>query len=45
VKDYGIGVGLYCSQQLARALGGDVKLIDSTRQLTHFQIKISLYSK
>jgi len=34
VKDYGIGVGLYCATQLCQAQGGEIKLVKSTRELT-----------
>ena len=45
VKDYGIGLGLNCSQQLCRALGGDIKLIKSDPNQTQFQIKLPLNNK
>ena len=42
VKDLGIGVGLNCSRDLSRAIGGNVKLISSKKGHTHFQITIPL---
>jgi hypothetical protein len=36
VEDYGIGVGLSNSRELARFIKGDVKLIKSQQNLTEF---------
>ena len=40
VKDYGIGIGLSNSRELARYINGDVRLIQSKEGFTEFQIKL-----
>ena len=42
VKDYGIGIGLSNSRELARKAGGDVILLKSQPGCTIFQISIPI---
>lgn len=43
--DYGIGMGLSCSKEIAKAMGGDVTLISSAKGSTLFQIKLPVSFK
>lgn len=38
--DYGIGMGLSCSYEIAKAMGGEVSLISSVQGNTIFEIKL-----
>lgn len=40
VEDYGIGLGLSNSKEMARHIGGDVILLSSNEQETLFQVTI-----
>lgn len=40
VKDYNIGMGLTCSQAIARKMGGDITIKQSNRGLTEFAFKV-----
>jgi hypothetical protein len=42
VKDYGIGIGLSNSRELARFINGDVQLIKSKQGYTEFLIKLPI---
>jgi signal transduction histidine kinase len=45
VIDYGIGIGLSNSREIARYIGGDVSLISSEPGCTIFQIIFPISSK
>ena len=40
VEDYGIGIGLSNSRELARSIGGNVKIIKSVPGSTKIEIRI-----
>ena len=42
VQDLGIGVGLNCSSELTKALGGQIRLVSSIKGRTEFEIKIPI---
>ena len=45
VKNHSIGMGLACSREIARKLGGDVWLKSSKKGLTVFSISIPVIAK
>jgi signal transduction histidine kinase len=40
VEDYGLGLGLSNSKEIAKHIGGDVSLVFSDLQCTVFEVKI-----
>jgi len=40
VAAYGAGIGLYVSRTIARAHGGDVKLVDASQESTTFRLRL-----
>jgi signal transduction histidine kinase len=39
VEDYGLGLGLSNSKEIANHIGGDVTLVSSDSQFTQFEVK------
>jgi signal transduction histidine kinase len=42
VEDYGLGLGLSNSKEIANHIGGDVILISSDSQFTVFEVRIPI---